>query len=111
MTYISKLGLPLTNTIDIVADVFDVNLSLQKNSIPMAKNLGIFNTTFSEFNTSLKDQLRIQLEQFIENNSYLTSNIVLEPDIDIENKLLKITIKIIDNGDEEKRGLIFNDVF
>jgi hypothetical protein len=112
MTYINKYGLPITNTIDIVSDIFDVNLSLQKNSIPLSKGIGIFNTSFSEFNTSSEDALEIQLSDFIEQNDFLVkNNVVLEPDINIESKLLYITVTIADGDSLEKRGLIFDEVF
>lgn len=111
MTYISKLGLPLTNSIDIVSDVFDNNLSLQKNSIPISKGIGIFNTAFSEFNTMSKDKLEIDLTNFIDQNNYLSNNITLEPTINIEDKLLHIIVKVTEDGVEEQRGLIFDEIF
>lgn len=111
MTYINKFGLPLTNSIDIISDVFDNNLSLQKNSIPISKGIGIFNTTFSEFNTMSKDKLEIDLSNFIDNDQYLSNNITLDSTINIEHKLLHITVKVTEDGVEEQRGLIFDDIF
>jgi hypothetical protein len=111
MNYINKYGLIITDDIDIIADVFDVNLLLQRNSIPLSSNLGVFNTSFSEFNSSNEDSLSIDLTKFIKNNDYLSSNISLEPNIDIDNKVLKIEVTVNDDDNIEQRSLVFDEVF
>ena len=110
MSYINKYGMIITNNVDIIADVFDINLSLQKNSIPLSTDLGIFNTSFSEFNSSLEDSLSIDITKFIKNNDYLSTNISLEPEIDVQNKFLKIEVTVNDDN-SQSRSLVFNEIF
>lgn len=111
MVYINKFGLPITDKIEIIKDVLDNNLSLQKNSIPISKGIGIFNTSFAEFNTTSKDLLEIGITNFIENNEYLSGNVRLDSEIEIKDRLLKITVKVNDEGIEDTKELIFEQSF